>query len=150
MSLKSAKVLVNVGLAMAGQTYPSIMGGDWNMTAAEIEASSFTVQAQVSLLFPKSATGRSATANSVIDYFALTSGARRLVKAMQVDVRWAIKPHRPVAMELATMGKRMMYLTYVGGGKIEVTKQVGPMLQDRHDWELERRCAEGAVEMAVS
>eukprot|EP00959_Pyramimonas_sp_CCMP1952_P026283 551710-Pyramimonas_sp.AAC.1 len=144
MSLKNAKIFMNVGLAMAGQTYPSIIGGDWNMTAAEIEASSFTVHAQVSLLVPKSITCRSATANSVIDYFALTSGAMRLVKAMQVDMRWAIKPHRPVVMELATMGKRMLYLTYVGGGKIEVNKQVGPMLQDMHDWEFERTCAEGA------
>ncbi|CAK0816022.1 unnamed protein product [Prorocentrum cordatum] len=150
MSLQNAKILVNVGLAMAGQTYPSIIGGDWNMTAAEIEASSFTVHAQVSLLVPKSITCRTATANSVIDYFARTSGAMRLIKAIQVDMGWAIKPHRPVVMELATMCKRMMYLTYVGGAKIEVNKQEGPMLQDMHDWELERTCAEGAVEMAVS
>eukprot|EP00959_Pyramimonas_sp_CCMP1952_P355260 7441398-Pyramimonas_sp.AAC.1 len=66
----------------------------------------------------------------------------RLLKAMQADMKWAIKPHRPVVVELATMGKRMMYLTYVGGGKIAASKQVGPMLQDEHDWELERSYAE--------
>eukprot|EP00959_Pyramimonas_sp_CCMP1952_P313198 6555795-Pyramimonas_sp.AAC.1 len=46
MFLKNAKILMNVGLALAGQPNPSIIGGDWNMTAAEVEASSFTVNAQ--------------------------------------------------------------------------------------------------------
>eukprot|EP00959_Pyramimonas_sp_CCMP1952_P282273 5899842-Pyramimonas_sp.AAC.1 len=74
----------------------------------------------------------------------------RIVKAIQADVDWAIKPHRPVVLELTTMGKQLMYLTHVGGGKIAASKQVGPMLQDEHDWELEKSYAEGAAGMALS
>eukprot|EP00959_Pyramimonas_sp_CCMP1952_P173509 3625813-Pyramimonas_sp.AAC.1 len=63
---------------MADLQHPSIVGGDWNMSSAEVEASSFTIHAQVPSLVPKSITCRTATANSVMDFFALSSGAMRL------------------------------------------------------------------------
>eukprot|EP00959_Pyramimonas_sp_CCMP1952_P314744 6588611-Pyramimonas_sp.AAC.1 len=124
--MKTAKILMNAGLAMAGQQHPFIVGGDWDMSAAEVEASSFTTHAQVSLLVPKSITCRTATANSVIDFFALSSGAMRLVKAANVDMKWAINPHRPVIAELITMGEQLMYLTYIGVDRIQASKLIGP------------------------
>ncbi|CAK0790676.1 unnamed protein product [Prorocentrum cordatum] len=150
MSLKNAKIPMNVGLAMAGQQRPSIVGGGWNMTAADVEASSFTIHAQVSLLAPESITCRAATANSMIDVFALSSGAMRLVKAVNADMKWAIKPRRPVMAEMTTMGDQLAHLTYIGGDKIQASKAIGPMLDDDYDWESERSYAEGAVELATS
>ena len=43
---------MNVGLAMAGQQYPCVIGGDWNMSVEEVEASGFPVHAQVGLVSP--------------------------------------------------------------------------------------------------
>ena len=148
MSARNAKILMNIGLAMAGQLAPSIIGGDWNMSAAEVEASTFPKQANVAIVQPADITCRTAKANTTIDYFAMTSAAIRLLKEVRVDRKWAIKPHRPVLVELTTLGDKLQYLTYTGGKKIDHVIVHGPMLPEP-DWDAELCYAEASVDIAT-
>eukprot|EP00959_Pyramimonas_sp_CCMP1952_P048473 1011771-Pyramimonas_sp.AAC.1 len=65
---------------MAGQQYPCVVGGDWNMSIEEVEASGFPVHAQVGLASPGQVTCRGPTSTTTIDFFALSSGAMRLMR----------------------------------------------------------------------
>eukprot|EP00959_Pyramimonas_sp_CCMP1952_P014137 299229-Pyramimonas_sp.AAC.1 len=149
MSARNAKILMNVGIAMAGQLGPSIIGGDWNMSAMEVEESTFPRHAHVAIVQPSEVTCRTASANTTIDFFAMTSAAIRLVKEIRVDRRWPIKPHRPVLVELSTIGHKLQYLTYTGGPKLAAAVVPGPMLPEP-DWSDERCYADAAVDIAMN
>eukprot|EP00959_Pyramimonas_sp_CCMP1952_P278364 5819719-Pyramimonas_sp.AAC.1 len=83
MTTRNARILMNVGLAMAGQQYPCLVGGDWNMSIDEVEASGFPVHAQVGLVSPGQITCGGPTSATAVDFFALSSGAMRLMRKCQ-------------------------------------------------------------------
>ena len=61
MYMRNAKIPMTIGVAMAGQRHPSIVGGDWNMDHDTVKASTFPVQAQIEMVTPYRATCRTAT-----------------------------------------------------------------------------------------
>ncbi|CAK0849227.1 unnamed protein product [Prorocentrum cordatum] len=67
MSVKNVQICLNVGLAIAEQQCPSLTGSGWNMPAAEVEASLFTVHPQASFLAPKAIACRTAPPNAILD-----------------------------------------------------------------------------------
>ncbi|CAK0826069.1 unnamed protein product [Prorocentrum cordatum] len=147
MSNRNASLLMTVGLALAGQAHPGIIGGDWNMDVQVVKDSSFPVHAQLEMVTPRHATCRTAASVSTIDYFGLTTGSMRMLAACKADLTWAVKPHRPVQLQLTAEGTKLRYLTYVGGAKIPAQTVHGPFLEES-SWSLERSFAEQALKMA--
>ncbi|CAK0788911.1 unnamed protein product, partial [Prorocentrum cordatum] len=147
MSSRNASILMTVGLALAGQAHPGIIGGDWNMDVQVVKNSGFPVHAQLEMVTPRHATCRTAASLSTIDYFGLTTGAMRMLAACNADLTWSVKPHRPVQLQLTAEGTKLRYLTYVGGAKIPAQIVHGPFLEES-SWSLERSFAEQALSMA--
>ncbi|CAK0849203.1 unnamed protein product [Prorocentrum cordatum] len=147
MSSRNASILMTVGIALAGQRHPGIIGGDWNMDVQVVKNSGFPVHAQLEMVTPRHATCRTAASVSTIDYFGLTTGSMRMLAACKADLTWAVKPHRPVQLQLTAEGTKPRYLTYVGGAKIPAQTVHGPFLEES-SWSLERSFAEQALILA--
>eukprot|EP00959_Pyramimonas_sp_CCMP1952_P313927 6571839-Pyramimonas_sp.AAC.1 len=60
MSSRNASILMTVGIALAGQRHPGIIGGDWNMDVQVVKNSGFPVHAQLEMVTPRHATCRTA------------------------------------------------------------------------------------------
>eukprot|EP00959_Pyramimonas_sp_CCMP1952_P227329 4752824-Pyramimonas_sp.AAC.1 len=86
MSPRNAKIFTAVGLAMAGQPHPCIVGSDWNMEPRVVRDFSFPVQAQIELAIPGRTACRTATSLTTLDYFGLSTGAMRMLASCSADL----------------------------------------------------------------
>eukprot|EP00959_Pyramimonas_sp_CCMP1952_P287303 6008647-Pyramimonas_sp.AAC.1 len=71
------------------------------MTPSAVEACGFSALASATLVSPSNYTCRGGTGSSVIDFFGLNDPCMRAFKAVSVDKKWTVRPHRPVILELA-------------------------------------------------
>eukprot|EP00959_Pyramimonas_sp_CCMP1952_P368249 7713927-Pyramimonas_sp.AAC.1 len=77
------------------------------MSTDVVEESTFPLPAHVEITAPKEATCRTPTSASTIDYFALSEAAMLLFRTVTVDAEWHTKPHRPVHLHMAAVGKSL-------------------------------------------
>eukprot|EP00959_Pyramimonas_sp_CCMP1952_P182745 3821830-Pyramimonas_sp.AAC.1 len=118
-----------IGLAMAGQIHPCIVGGDWNMEAQVVRESTSPVHAQLEFAVPRRTACRTASSLSTLDYFGPSTEAMRMLASCSADLSWVFKPHRPVQLRLVAECSKVRYLTCVGGPR-PTSRVSGPFLED--------------------
>ncbi|CAK0855038.1 unnamed protein product [Prorocentrum cordatum] len=118
MTVRNATILARVGEEMAGLTHPALIEGGWNMSTDVVEESTFPLHAHVETTAPKEVTCRTPTSAPTIDYFAPSEAAMLLFRTVTVDAEWHIKPHRPVHLHMAAVGKPLQVLTYGAAPKL--------------------------------
>jgi len=103
LSDENLGILANIGSCVAKSRMPFLLGADFNMSPAQVEASGFLdkVAAAVVVDMRCSGTCRGRTGSfSTIDFFVASKHLAMSVAKIKADMDTAPRPHRPVAVWL--------------------------------------------------
>eukprot|EP00972_Heterocapsa_arctica_P083475 12299765-Heterocapsa_arctica.AAC.1 len=78
----SLGILADIGLALAKEALPAIIGGDFNAGPSALRGTGFPNQAGCVLVGPKLATCITKKSSSIVDYFLVTNKLAAAVEAI--------------------------------------------------------------------
>ncbi len=141
--------IIQSNVTALGEGWQYATGGDFNMTAAELQKSGLDFALAATVAEPLTARGtcRTRTTGRVIDYFVLSPGLARVLSSVKALEATGVKTHTPVQLSLKGSATAFRSLYLRPPPRIPHERLYGP-LPPPLSWEPALLAARAAVEAA--
>ena len=125
-------ILEDVGERLACLNRPFVIGGDWNMTADELETTGWVQRVGGAIVKPQAALPTSCASGRTIDFFVISQSLLYMVMDCYVVQEAKTTPHRPVRVVFASRMQAPLMRVVAGPKPFPVHPVVGPRRPQGH------------------